>query len=232
MEVVAAFGVGQGSLRMQPVSFLSERSSPLRVLALGAHCDDIEIGCGGTLLRLASERKQLEVRWVAFASTPLRAAEARASAAAFLQGVARSDVTVGSHRDGFLPDEWAVVKEAFEAIKTAFSPDIIFTHYRNDLHQDHRIVSELTWNTWRNHLILEYEIPKYDGDLGAPNLFAPLSAAVLDRKIALLLQHYPSQANKPWFTPDLFRALPRIRGMECVAPEGVAEAFYCRKATF
>jgi LmbE family N-acetylglucosaminyl deacetylase len=205
---------------------------PRRVLALGAHCDDIEIGCGGTLLRLAAERPDLEVRWVAFCSTPNRALEARASAEAFLQGFAKREVIVHAFRDGYLPHSSAAVKDEFEAQKRAFSPDLILTHYRHDLHQDHRLVSELTWNTWRNHLVLEYEIPKYDGDLGVPNFFAPLPAAVLERKIALLLKHFPTQAGKPWFTADLFRALARIRGMECVAPEGVAEAFYCRKAVF
>lgn len=216
---------------MQPVSIL-RGDGPLRVLALGAHCDDVEIGCGGTLLRLAAERRELEVRWVAFCSTPARAKEGHASAAAFLEGAARSKVDIHDHRDGFLPESWAAVKERFEALKQVFSPDLIFTHFRHDLHQDHRIVSDLTWNTWRNHLILEYEIPKFDGDLGIPGLFAPLSQATLERKIALLLQHFPTQRDKPWFTPDLFRALPRIRGMECAAPEGFAEAFHCRKAVF
>jgi LmbE family N-acetylglucosaminyl deacetylase len=232
VEIVAAFRGGQGALTMEPISLLGERSAPLRVLALGAHCDDIEIGCGGTLLRLAAERERLEVRWAAFSSTPERAEEGRKSAAAFLQGISRSEVTIGGHRDGFLPDAWAAVKEEFEAIRRKFTPDLIFTHYRHDLHQDHRVVSELTWNTWRRHLILEYEIPKYDGDLGVPNMFAPLSAVMLERKIALLLQHFPTQAGKSWFTPELFRALPRIRGMECAAAEGLAEAFYCRKAVF
>jgi LmbE family N-acetylglucosaminyl deacetylase len=204
---------------------------PRRVLALGAHCDDIEIGCGGTLLRLAGERPDLQVRWVVFSSTPERAGEARASAAAFLEGLA-GEVIVRDHRDGYLPHSGAAVKDEFEALKREYSPDLIFTHYRHDLHQDHRLIAELTWNTWRNHLILEYEIPKYDGDLGAPNFFAPLSAAVLQKKISLLLEHYPTQANKPWFSADLFRALARIRGMECVAPEGLAEAFHCRKAVF
>jgi LmbE family N-acetylglucosaminyl deacetylase len=205
---------------------------PHRVLVLGAHCDDIEIGCGGTLLRLIEEGQQLEVRWVAFSSTPARAEEARGSAAAFLSGAVRSTVVIHSFRDGYLPHSGAAVKDEFEAHKRDFSPDLIFTHYRHDLHQDHRMVSELTWNTWRNHLILEYEIPKYDGDLGVPNFFAPLSAATLETKIRLLLRHFPTQAGKPWFTADLFRALPRIRGMECAAPEGIAEAFYCRKAVF
>ncbi len=216
---------------MLPISILSAQG-PLRVLALGAHCDDIEIGCGGTILRLAAERPGLEVRWVAFCSSPARAEEGRASAVAFLQGAAKADVTILAHRDGFLPDAWAAVKEEFEDLRRGFSPDLIFTHYRHDLHQDHRVVSELTWNTWRNQLILEYEIPKFDGDLGVPNFFAPLQAATLEKKIALLLKYFPTQAGKPWFTADLFRALPRIRGMECVAPEGLAEAFHCRKAVF
>ncbi len=216
---------------MQPVSIL-QGAGPLRVLALGAHCDDIEIGCGGTFLRLATERRGLEVRWVAFCSTPARAQEGRASAAAFLEGAADAGVTIHDHRDGFLPDSWAAVKDRLEAIKQAFAPDVIFTHYRSDLHQDHRVVSELTWNTWRDHLILEYEIPKFDGDLGIPNFFAPLRRPTLERKIALLVQHSPRQREKAWFAPELFRALPRIRGMECAAPEGLAEAFHCRKAVF
>lgn len=216
---------------MKPVSVL-QGSGPLRVLALGAHCDDVEIGCGGTLLRLAAERRPFEVRWVAFCSNPARAEEGRASASAFLEGAARAEVTIHDHRDGFLPDSWAAVKERMEALKQEFAPEVIFTHFRADLHQDHRVVSDLTWNTWRNHLILEYEIPKFDGDLGVPNFFAPLPRSMLEKKIALLLQHFPSQRDKAWFSPELFRALPRIRGMECAAPEGLAEAFHCRKAVF
>jgi len=204
-----------------------------RVLALGAHPDDIEIGCGGTLLRLAAERPDLEVTWAVFAATPERAQEARASAAGFLAGLATPPrVVVHDFRDGFLPWSGAAVKERFEELKKVVSPDLVLTHYRDDRHQDHRLVSELTWNTWRNHLILEYEIPKYDGDFGSPNVFATLPAATLERKIALLLEHFPTQAGKPWFTEDLFRAVARIRGMESVAPERYAEAFYCRKAVF
>jgi LmbE family N-acetylglucosaminyl deacetylase len=141
-------------------------------------------------------------------------------------------VIVHDHRDGFLPYMGAAVKESFEALKHEPGPDVIFTHHRHDLHQDHRLVSELTWNTWRDHLVLEYEIPKYDGDLGSPNLFSVLPPALLDRKIALVLEHFRSQAGKPWFDPALFRGLARIRGMECAAAEGLAEAFYCRKAIF
>ncbi len=217
---------------MNPIGILEGDRHPHRILALGAHSDDIEIGCGGTILRLAAERRRLDVLWVVFCATPDRAREARASAAAFLGGVAQSRVVVKEYRDGFLPYSGAAVKDEFEALKCEFSPDLVLTHYRNDRHQDHRLVSELTWNTWRDHLILEYEIPKYDGDFGSPNLFARLTPATLDRKIALLAEHFRSQASKPWFTADLFRAVARVRGMEAAAEEGLAEAFYCRKACF
>jgi LmbE family N-acetylglucosaminyl deacetylase len=205
---------------------------PRRILCLGAHADDIEIGCGGTILRLAPERRDLEVRWAVFSATPERAGEARSSAAEFLGGV-KARVAIGEHRDGYLPWQGAAaIKEEFEALKREFMPDLIFTHYRDDRHQDHRLVSELTWNTWRNHLILEYEIPKFDGDFGTPNFFSALPAATLERKIALLFRHFASQAGKQWFAAELFRGVSRIRGMECVAPESYAEAFYCRKAIF
>jgi LmbE family N-acetylglucosaminyl deacetylase len=208
-------------------------SGRARVLALGAHPDDIEIGCGGTLLRLCAERPDLEVTWAVFAATPVRAVEARASAAAFLAGLSTPPrVEVFDFRDGFLPYSGASVKERFEELKRLAAPDLVLTHYRDDRHQDHRVVSELTWNTWRNHVILEYEIPKYDGDFGSPNFFAALPRATVDRKVALLLEHFATQVGKPWFTDDLFRAVARIRGMESVAPEGFAEAFYCRKAVF
>ncbi len=216
---------------MQKISLLGT-GGPRRVLALGAHADDIEIGCGGTILRLAEEHPDVEVLWVVFSASPIRAAEARASASAFLARAPRSRIVVHGHRDGYLPYSGAAVKDDFEALKREFSPDVVFTHYRDDRHQDHRLISDLTWNTWRDHLVLEYEIPKWDGDLGSPNFFAPLAPETLERKIALALEHYVSQRGKHWFTADLLRALPRIRGMECAAPEGLAEAFYCRKAVF
>ncbi len=202
------------------------------MLALGAHADDIEIGCGGTMLRLVQEHPDLEVLWVVFAASPERAAEARASAAAFLGAARRWRVIVHGHRDGYLPYSGAAVKDDFEALKREFAPDVVFTHYREDRHQDHRLVSDLTWNTWRDHLVLEYEIPKWDGDLGSPNLFAPLPAEILERKIRLVLEHYVSQRAKHWLTPDLLSALPRIRGMESGPAHPLAEGFYCRKATF
>ena len=216
---------------MNRVSF-ADGDAPRRVLALGAHCDDIEIGCGGTLLRLVAEQRGLEVLWVVFCGTPERSVEARASAAAFLEGVSASRVVVRDYRDGFLPYSGAAVKDDFEALKREFSPDLVLTHYRHDRHQDHRLVCELTWNTWRNHLILEYEIPKYDGDFGSPNLFTSLPPSTLDRKVSLILRHFPTQAGKPWFTEDLFRAVARIRGMECGAPSGFAEGFYGRKLLY
>ena len=217
---------------MRSVGLLAGVERRGRVLALGAHCDDIEIGCGGTLLRMAAASPGLEVLWVVFCSTPSRAGEARASAAAFLKGAASSRVVVHDFRDSFLPYSGPAVKEAFEALKHEFSPDVVFTHYRDDRHQDHRLVSDLTWNTWRNHLILEYEIPKYDGDFGSPNVFSPLPRAMLEKKIDLVFEHFPSQAERQWFTRDLLQGVARVRGMECVAPEQVAEAFYGRKIAF
>lgn len=217
---------------MNTLSILRNGSGPKRILALGAHPDDIEIGCGGTILRLVAEVRSLEVLWVVFCATPERAAEARASARAFLEGVPSAKVVVRDYRDGFLPYSGAAVKDEFETLKREFSPDLVFTHYRQDRHQDHRLVSDLTWNTWRDHFILEYEIPKYDGDFGSPNFFSLLPAATLDRKIGLLREHFPSQRGRAWFTDDLFRAVARIRGMESAAPQSVAEAFYCRKASF
>ena len=217
---------------MHRVELLPAQAEPARILALGAHCDDVEIGCGGTMLRLALERPELEVWWVVFASTPERCAEARASAADFLAGFKRSHVRVYEYRDGFLPYDGARVKETFESLKGEYAPDIVFTHYRDDRHQDHRLVSELTWNTWRNQLILEYEVPKYDGDFGSPAAFVPLTSDLMDRKIDLILRHFSSQTARHWLTRDLLRSVGRIRGMECVAPEHLAEAFYVRKLCF
>jgi LmbE family N-acetylglucosaminyl deacetylase len=214
------------------ISLFEEGSGPKRVLALGAHADDIEIGCGGTILRLVAEHREVEILWVVFSATAERAKEARSSADAFLEGVTKARSLVLDYRDGFLPYSGAAVKDAFEALKSEFEPDLVLTHYREDRHQDHRLISELTWNTWRDHLILEYEIPKYDGDFGSPNFFASLPAATLERKIELVLKHFKSQTGRAWFTADLFRAAARIRGMECAAPEGHAEGFYCRKARF
>lgn len=213
---------------MLGLDFAKTHDGPLRVLCLGAHCDDIEIGCGGTLLAL-QERHELEISWVVFSSSEVRAAETERSAAAFIgEGPGRS-LRILEHRDGFLPYVGAAVKDDFESLKRRVSPDLVFTHTRADLHQDHRLVCELTWNTFRDHLVLEYEIPKWDGDLGQPNTFVVLEESLARRKAALLVEHYASQAGKRWFTEDLFLALMRLRGMECGAASGYAEAFTTRK---
>ena len=192
----------------------------LRVLAIGAHADDIEIGCGGTLLRLAETAEQ---HWLVLSAGGDRAAEAQASATAF-----GAQVEVQGFRDAFLR-YGGEVKEFFEELKGRFEPDLILTHHEADRHQDHRLVAELTWNTFRDHLILEYEVPKYDGDFGTPSVFVPLEDAQARRKVDLLLESFPSQAEKRWFTEDLFMGLMRLRGMECNSPSGLAEAFYARK---
>ena len=201
----------------------------LRVLFLGAHSDDIEIGCGGTILRLAAERPGLSVHWVVLSATPERAGEARAAAAEFLAGFRNgAHVDVLSFQDGYFPSQHAEIKRRFEALKS-IEPDLVVTHCRGDLHQDHRVANELTWNTFRDHAILEYEVPKYDADLGQPNVFMALDEATARRKVALLGKHFASQRAKPWFDEDLFLGLMRLRGSECRAPGRYAEAFYGRK---
>jgi LmbE family N-acetylglucosaminyl deacetylase len=201
---------------------------PLRLLALGCHSDDIEIGAGGTVLTLLAARP-VEVCWVVLSAPGDRAAEAQGSAEAFLAGAAGSRVVLGEFRDSYFPYVGAEVKAFVEEIRDGFSPDLILTHQRADLHQDHRLVWELTWNAFRDHAILEYEIPKWDGDLGAPGVFVPLSEDVVRRKLDLLMAHFSSQRSKAWFTEDVFLGLMRLRGMECRAPSGHAEAFYSRK---
>jgi LmbE family N-acetylglucosaminyl deacetylase len=210
---------------MWPTSLRSVR----RVLCLGAHSDDIEIGIGGTLLQLAEQASDLEIWWVVFSAPGLRGEEARRSADEFLSGLANKQIKIGSFRESYFPSEWPAIKDWFEEIKAKFDPEVIFTHYRDDRHQDHRVLSDLAWNTFRNHLILEYEILKYDGDLGSPNVFIPLSEQLCARKIELLLKHFHTQAAKHWFTADTFEAVHRIRGIECASATGRAEAFYCRK---
>lgn len=201
---------------------------PLRLLCLGAHCDDIELGAGGTLLRLLAAGQLSAVRWVVLAATDERAREAEACAAHFLARAPAAEVTVHRYPDGRLAQAYEAIKADFEALK-AFEPDLILTHYSHDLHQDHRLVSDLTWNTFRNHLIWEYEILKYDGDLGNPTCFVALSAAELARKVELLLAGFPSQAGKHWFDAEALRALPRLRGVQAGGASPYAEAFYVRK---
>jgi len=209
---------------------LEQFDPPLKhVLCLGAHCDDLEIGCGGTVLKLTDCRNPPEFTWVVFSSDATREAEAMRSAEIFLRCAPRSRIVVKKFRDGFLPYEGGLVKEAFEELKGTVAPDLVLTHHRDDLHQDHRLISELTWNTFRDHLILEYEIPKYDGDLGVPNVFVPLDDSLCRRKLDTILASFTSQRDRRWFSEDLFRSLLRLRGMECNAAGNYAEAFYCRK---
>jgi len=200
----------------------------MRILCVGAHSDDIEIGCGGLILQLVASRR-VHVDWVVFSAGGARANEARQSAKLFLKGVTRPAVRLFDFRDGFFPYEGARVKEAFEQLKRRAAPDLVLTHYRDDRHQDHRVLSDLTWNTFRDHLILEYEIPKFDGDLGSPNCFMPLDEATCRRKVDYLRRAFATQRDKHWFTDETFMGLMRLRGMECRAPGGYAEAFYSRK---
>lgn len=200
-----------------------------KVLCLGAHSDDIEIGCGATILRLIQEQPGLEVYWLVFSARGRRAREAKASAGEFLHRVRARRIRTMTYRESYFPDEWSDIKDTFEQVKRSFQPDLVLTQYRNDRHQDHRVLSDLAWNTFRNHLVLEYEIPKYDGDLGLPNLYVPVSRELCERKISVLLRHFQSQTNRHWFTADTFWALLRLRGIECAAKGGFAEAFYGRK---
>ena len=215
---------------MLPLLLGAPDASPARALAIGAHPDDIEIGCAGTILKLIEEGALSEVRWVVLSGEGERAREARRSADALLEELPDSEVVICDFPDGFFPYEGKRIKDFFEGLKVDFSPDVVFTHQRGDLHQDHRLSCELTWNTFRDHLILEYEVPKYDGDMSAPNAFVPLSEGQSRRKIEHLMDHFASQRSKHWFREDLFSGLLRLRGMECNSPSSHAEAFFCRKA--
>ncbi|MFT3781757.1 MAG: PIG-L deacetylase family protein [Nibricoccus sp.] len=199
-----------------------------KILCLGAHSDDIEIGAGGTLLKLAEARPDLSVHWVVFSAPGLRTQEAENSAKAFLKNVSEKNIRIGaSFRESYFPTEWDKIKELFEEIRKNFDPDIIFTHTREDRHQDHRVLSDLAWNTFRNHLIFEYEIPKWDGDLGVPNLYVELTPEQAKHKVDLLMEHFKTQQTKHWFSEDLFYSLMRIRGIESGCR--YAEGFYGRK---
>ena len=200
------------------------------MLCLGAHSDDIEIGCGGTVLRMIEQSESIEFYWLVLGSNPTRAKEARAQRECVSERRTNKTVVVKSFRDGFLPYLGPPVKECFEELKKVFTPDVIFTHCRHDLHQDHRLVCELTWNTFRDHLILEYEIPKYDADLRSPNFFVPLSEAHARKKVKSLMRFFTTQQNKQWFSEELFYGLMRLRAVEVASPTRYAEAFYCRKA--
>lgn len=208
--------------------FLSEIRKP-KILCLGAHPDDIEIGCGGSILRIIKERSEAQFYWVVFSGNPKRAKEAHQSANMFLIDIKSKKIYIQNHRESYFPFEGIQIKDHFEKIKKEFSPDLIFTHYKNDAHQDHRLISNLTWNTFRDHLILEYEIPKYDGDLGIPNLFIDLDKNDVKRKINFIFEIFKSQSKKQWFDKETFRSILRIRGIESNSPTKYSEAFYCRK---
>jgi len=205
---------------------------PLSVLCIGAHSDDIEIGVGGTLLNWLATGQILDVHWCVASATAAREAEAQSSAADFLTGARSATVELAKFKDGFLPYQGAELKSWFEDLKRRTSPDIVFTHRRDDAHQDHRELCQLTWNTFRDHVVLEYEIPKWDGDLGQPNFYVPIRANDLERKIGLLEKHFGTQRSKDWFDAETFRGLARLRGMECRADERYAEAFVARKVRF
>ena len=215
---------------MLPLQLGRPGASPARVLAIGAHPDDIEIGCAGTILKLIEQGAVSEIHWVVLSGDGERADEARSSAEALLDGVPRSEIVVRDFPDGFFPYEGQRIKDFFEQLKVELAPDVVLTHQRADLHQDHRLCCELAWNSFRDHLILEYEVPKYDGDMSAPNAFVPLSKGLSRRKVDHLMSHFGSQHSKRWFREELFSSLLRLRGMECNSPSSYAEAFFCRKA--
>jgi len=201
----------------------------VRILCLGAHSDDIEIGCGGTILKLLEQYKRASVYWVVFSSDERRAEEARESANMFLSQAESKSIVIKKFTTSFFPYVGMDIKLYFERLKQEVSPDVVFTHYRNDLHQDHRVISELTWNAFRNHFVLEYEIPKYDGDFGVPNSFVHLDQPTVGNKINFIMENFRSQRDKQWFDEETFRAVLRLRGMESNSPSKYAEAFYCRK---
>jgi LmbE family N-acetylglucosaminyl deacetylase len=214
---------------MHKLGFGHPKNGMRSILCLGAHSDDIEIGCGGTILRLAAEQHNLDFFWIVFSANSARRREALRSSRLFLENAKRSRVLVKNFRDSFFPYEGKPMKSFFASIAKRFRPDIIFTHHRHDLHQDHRLISDLTWNHFRDHFILEYEIPKYDGDLGTPNFFVELDEATCKKKSQYLLSAFRSQSGKRWFTDDTFKALLRLRGVESNSEGGYAEAFYSRK---
>jgi LmbE family N-acetylglucosaminyl deacetylase len=216
---------------MLPLALGPTGDRPLEILCLGAHSDDIEIGCGATVLRLLAEHPGASVRWVVLSGSAEREREARASAAELLAGAGRADVTTRTFRESYFPSVAAEIKDYFEELRREVRPDVVLTHHRRDEHQDHRTVAELTWNTFRDHLVAEYEIPKYEGDLGHPNLYVPVSAETAERKVELLLRHFGSQHGRSWFRAETFRGLMAVRGVECNAAAGFAEAFHVRKLT-
>jgi LmbE family N-acetylglucosaminyl deacetylase len=211
------------------LKFAPDDRSPKNILCLGAHCDDIEIGCGGAILKYVHEMKDVNVHWVVFSPDEIREKEAFLSAEEFLKDANNKNVVVNRFRNSYFPHYVVEIKEYFENLKQSFAPDIVFTHCRGDLHQDHRVINELTWNTFRNHMILEFEIAKYDADFGSPNSFVRLYENICSKKVNIIVKHFKSQADKMWFTEDLFMSVMRIRGMESNSASRYAEGFYCRK---
>jgi len=213
---------------MLKIQFFNGRGNP-KILCLGAHPDDIEIGCGGAILKLITETPNIQFYWVVFSGNKERTKEARQSANLFLREAFSKTIKVQQYRESYFPFIGTEIKDFFEEIKKEFSPDLIFTHYTNDAHQDHRLLANLTWNTFRNHFILEYEIPKYDGDLGTPNLYFHLDECVVRKKVGFICDTFKSQKGKGWFSEETFKSILRIRGIESNSPSKYSEAFYCRK---
>lgn len=207
----------------------NDHNANISLLCLGAHSDDIEIGCGGTILQLLGTYKNCDVTWVVFSAKGQRKREAASSAKRFLREARRSTVVTKEFKESFFPYRGEAIKSFFEQLKTRIAPDLTFTHYRHDLHQDHRTISELTWNTFRDHSILEYETPKYDGDLGQPNVFVPIDAMLAKEKVQILMECFSTQRSRQWFSEDTFQAMLRLRGIESNSPTKCAEAFYGRK---
>ncbi len=208
---------------------LFEDGSEMNILCIGAHPDDIEIGCGGTILKLMNDVGEAHLDWVVLSGDEKREKEARKSVGTFLDKKNLKKLEIKNFRESYFPYDGASIKDYFEELKGVMSPNIVFTHYRDDAHQDHRLVSDLTWNTFRDSLILEYEVPKYDGDLGIPNLFVHLDDVIVKKKVEHILDVFRTQTGKRWFTEDTFRSILRIRGMESNSPSRYAEAFHCRK---
>jgi len=216
---------------MRTLNFLG-KDQRLKILCLGAHADDIEIGCGGTILKLTGEAREAELYWVIFSADRERRKEVSNGAEAFTKNVKSKKIDIFQFRDSYFPFAGTEIKDRFEELKTEFAPDLIFTHFRDDAHQDHRLISELTWNTFRDHFILEYEIPKYDGDFGNPNFYVHLSESLVQKKMECIFEIFKTQREKQWFTEETLRSVLRIRGMESNSPSKYAEAFYCRKIVF
>jgi len=214
---------------MLELSLASAPKKPLEVLCIGAHCDDIEIGCGGAILSLQTRHPACRIHWFVLTSVPARRKEALTSARAFIRRSARGEMRICHLPDGFLPAHFGEAKGEFEELGRSVSPDLIFTHHDLDGHQDHRLVSQLTWQTFRNHMIWEYEIPKFDGDLVTPNMYVPLPSTLVARKVAAVMRAFRSQHGKSWFRAENLEAVMRLRGLECRAASGFAEGFHCRK---